>query len=489
MPMRLPERIPPRRPRGRRHPPDRPRQLDPNPFSLADLRRPRGRDRRPRRERPRARHPGPPGRGAGPEAGELGDPLRPPPAGPAPGPRAGGGPLRGPATSARRRPAGRRPRIQPPAPQDVQPDDAGGRRPRGALDCAAGSAGWRTCRRANSPDRVSGRELPMSEFRRSRRSSEYRRSGTRARPGTDRRGHRPADRPRRQGPLPPGPGHLADGRGGRHPGPQRRRPARRRHQDRSTPPTRTSAAATASPPGSARPRTTSGRSATTGPSASPTPARSRRPSSPTPSTTSRSPAAWSSTRWPAAGRPSTSASRWAAAASRMTSHPVRPEIRRHDVSDRLPARGRRMRPDLLRPPLSHHARPTVRRRRRRHGPAVRLGRFLARLARDAFATLRPGGLRRPAPGQPDREGPARRVTATSITPSLAIAALLGAGFLPRAADQLPDGRGLPAPARPQARAEGRMLGQVRDLLVVRKPLHSGESTCGDDTVLGPVARG
>ena len=42
------------------------------------------------------------------------------------------------------------------------------------------------------------------------------------------------------------------------------------------------------------------------------------------------------------------------------------------------------------------------------------------------------------------------------------------GWLARASDQLPDGRSLPAAVRPAApRAEGRMLGQVRDLIIMR----------------------
>ena len=105
-------------------------------------------------------------------------------------------------------------------------------------------------------------------------------------------------------------------------------PARRRDQDDPRGLQRPDAAATASPPASARPPTTSGRSGTTAPSASPTPARSRRPSSPTLLHYYTAPAPWSSTRWPAAGRRSTSARPWDAAASRMTSIPCVP-ISRH----------------------------------------------------------------------------------------------------------------------------------------------------------------
>ncbi len=88
----------------------------------------------------------------------------------------------------------------------------------------------------------------------------------------------------------------------------------------STPPTRTCAAAIASPPASAPPPTMSGPSAMTAPTASPTPARSRPPSSPTPSTTSAPRGASSSIPWPAVEPPSMSAPPWVGAAWPTTSN-------------------------------------------------------------------------------------------------------------------------------------------------------------------------
>ena len=111
-------------------------------------------------------------------------------------------------------PPARDPRIQPPAAQDVQPDDARGRRPRRMAHAP------RPGRRKHANLRP-GRETATT------RSSEFRRSGR-----SHRRGRRPGDRDRRQGPLPPGPRHLATGDGRRPPGPERRRPARRRDEDR-----------------------------------------------------------------------------------------------------------------------------------------------------------------------------------------------------------------------------------------------------------------
>jgi hypothetical protein len=94
--------------------------------------------------------------------------------------------------------------------------------------------------------------------------------------------------------------------------------------------------------------------------------------------------------------------------------------------------------------------------------------FLERLARSAFATLRPGGylalLLAPQ-------------TEKDIPPGLGYLdhtlfgylAAVRTGFLPERRISCPmDGAYLPQQVR-RARLEGRMLGQVRDLLVVRKP--------------------
>ena len=59
---------------------------------------------------------------------------------------------------------------------------------------------------------------------------------------------------------------------------------------------------------------------------------------------------------------------------------------------------------------------------------------------------------------------------------LGYTAALRAGFLPERRISCPmDGGYLPQHVR-QARVEGRMLGQVRDLLVVRRPLRPGEAS-------------
>ena len=105
----------------------------------------------------------------------------------------------------------RDPRIQPPTSQDVQSDDARGRRPR---RMAHGRGTEEEARQFACGSRGDARS---SEFRRSHRSH--------------RRSRRPGDRDRRQGPVPSGTRHLANGDGRRPAGSERRRPARRRDED------------------------------------------------------------------------------------------------------------------------------------------------------------------------------------------------------------------------------------------------------------------
>ena len=142
----------------------RPPTSHPNPFSISIYGDPDARDRRPRRQRPRARGPGPAGRRPRHGRFGLGSPLGPPPARLRPGPGPGRGPLRGPRPPRPGRPPARRPGIQPPAPQDVQPVDAGGRRPRNPL-------------RRRGPPPPPRQPPPVPGRRRRRRPSEFRRSG------------------------------------------------------------------------------------------------------------------------------------------------------------------------------------------------------------------------------------------------------------------------------------------------------------------------
>ena len=108
--------------------------------------------------------------------------------------------------------------------------------------------------------------------------------------------------------------------------------------------------------------------------------------------------------------------------------------------------------------------------------------FLHELTRHAFAAVRPGGyLALLLATQTEKDLPAGYGYLDHAFFGYIAAA--AAGFLPERRISCPmDGGYLPQQVR-RARVEGRMLGQVRDLLVVRKPLHIRESRRGDDPVL------
>ncbi|SIO56620.1 ParB/RepB/Spo0J family partition protein [Singulisphaera sp. GP187] len=95
--------------------------------------------------------------------------------------------------------------------------------------------------------------------------------------------------------------------------------------------------------------------------------------------------------------------------------------------------------------------------------------FLNQLARHAFATIRPGGyLALLVANQTEKDLPAGHGYLDHAF--YGYAALVAAGFLPERRISCPmDGAYLPQHVR-RARTEGRMLGQVRDLLIARKPL-------------------
>ena len=93
--------------------------------------------------------------------------------------------------------------------------------------------------------------------------------------------------------------------------------------------------------------------------------------------------------------------------------------------------------------------------------------FLASLARDAFADTPARRARRPLlANQTEKDLPAGHGYLDHAF--FGYSALIAAGFLPERRISCPmDGAYLPQHVR-RARAEGRMLGQVRDLLVMRK---------------------
>ena len=100
--------------------------------------------------------------------------------------------------------------------------------------------------------------------------------------------------------------------------------------------------------------------------------------------------------------------------------------------------------------------------------------FLHQLARHAIDTLRPGGyLALLLAAQTEKDLPAGFGYLDHAL--YGYIAAVRAGFLPERRISCPmDGAYLPQQVR-QARRDGRLLGQVRDLLVVRKPLRAGEA--------------
>jgi ParB family chromosome partitioning protein len=101
--------------------------------------------------------------------------------------------------------------------------------------------------------------------------------------------------------------------------------------------------------------------------------------------------------------------------------------------------------------------------------------FLHQLARHAIEVLRPGGyLALLLAAQTEKDLPAGFGYLDHTL--YGYIAAVRAGFLPERRISCPmDGAYLPQQVR-QARRDGRLLGQVRDLLVVRKPLRAGESS-------------
>jgi ParB family transcriptional regulator, chromosome partitioning protein len=95
--------------------------------------------------------------------------------------------------------------------------------------------------------------------------------------------------------------------------------------------------------------------------------------------------------------------------------------------------------------------------------------FLRQFAKDAFLTLRPGGfVALLVANQTEKDLPAGHGYLDHAF--YGYSALVDAGFLPQRRISCPmSGAYLPQQVS-RARAEGRLLGQVRDLLVMRKPL-------------------
>jgi hypothetical protein len=149
-------------------------------------------------------------------------------------------------------------------------------------------------------------------------------------------------------------------------------------------------------------------------------------------------------------------------------HPTRPEIQRHDVRHGLPPEAADCDLIFCDPPYhtmlaGRYPGETV-----AEAPLADWLAFLQSLARSAIASLRPGGfLALLLAPQTEKDLPAGFGYLDHVF--FGYSAALRAGFLPERRISCPmDGAYLPQQVR-RARQEGRLLGQVRDLLVLRKP--------------------
>jgi hypothetical protein len=149
-------------------------------------------------------------------------------------------------------------------------------------------------------------------------------------------------------------------------------------------------------------------------------------------------------------------------------HPARPEIQAQDVRRGFPLEAKDC--DLIFCDPPYHT--MLARQYPRDGiasePLSGWIAFLHDLTRHAFETLRPGGcLALLLAAQTEKDLPAGFGYLDHAV--FGYAAARRAGFLPERRISCPmDGAYLPQHVR-RARAEGRLLGQVRDLLVMRKP--------------------
>jgi ParB-like chromosome segregation protein Spo0J len=166
-------------------------------------------------------------------------------------------------------------------------------------------------------------------------------------------------------------------------------------------------------------------------------------------------------------------------------HPTRPEIRAHDIRQGFPPEAVGCDLVFCDPPYHtmlarQYARDSV-----ATAPLSDWMSFLHDLARHAFQALRPGGyLALLLASQTEKDLPAGFGYLDHAF--FGYEAARRAGFRPERRISCPmDGAYLPQHVR-RARAEGRLLGQVRDLLVMRKPSRRQDD---DPDTPGPYAEG
>lgn len=148
--------------------------------------------------------------------------------------------------------------------------------------------------------------------------------------------------------------------------------------------------------------------------------------------------------------------------------PVRDDITPHDVKMKLPPKTSGCSLVFLDPPYYTMLASAYRAHGVEPEPLPAWQDFLATLARNCFDALRPGGhVALLLANQTEKDLPAGLGYIDHAF--LGYQAFCAAGFLPQRRISCPmDGAYLPQQVS-RARAEGRMLGQVRDLLVFRKP--------------------
>lgn len=155
--------------------------------------------------------------------------------------------------------------------------------------------------------------------------------------------------------------------------------------------------------------------------------------------------------------------------------PVRPEIRAHDIRHGFPSEAKGATLIFCDPPyhtmLAHHYKSGG----LAHGDLNDWSRFLEELGRNAMETLRPGGyIALLLANQTEKDIPAGQGYIDHVF--MGYNSLKNAGFLPERRISCPmDGAYLPQHVR-RAREQVRMLGQVRDLVVMRKPEQPTQSS-------------
>ncbi len=149
-------------------------------------------------------------------------------------------------------------------------------------------------------------------------------------------------------------------------------------------------------------------------------------------------------------------------------NPVRPDVLKHDITHGFPLDARECDLIFCDPPYHTMLARIYAERGVANVPFPAWINFLKSLAANAFEALRPGGrLALLVANQTEKDLPAGHGYLDHAF--FAYQAMMEAGFLPERRISCPmDGAYLPQHVR-QARVDGRMLGQVRDLLVARKP--------------------